>query len=116
MNIQKIDNGNISFNSASKKQFKKLAEIIETNNPNFSNKPDMVANLYKDGIEFLNGKIKKKNYLDKLEKYLNEYNTQNHLSMKEAAFLENLEIAFENNPGLKGIKKEDLANHLSILA
>ena len=124
MNVQKINNNNILFSSADKNQFKKLAGIIESNNPKFHNKPEQIAQMYENSINFLNGKLKTKDYLSKLEQTLDAFHNQNNpkykstnpLTPKEVAFLENLEITAENNSGLQKLTKKELANHLSILA
>ncbi len=124
MNIQKVNNSNIAFSAVSKKQLSELAKIIEEQNPKYFNKPQPVAKMYQDGVDFLKGSLDKQKYLKELGNTLDKFTNKNNpeyfnskmLSNKESTFIEHIEMTFDKCSDVKKLSKEELANHLSILA
>ena len=122
MKIQNYNtNNNTHFSALTKTQLNRLAQIIEARNPEYAKKNPNAAKIYKDGIDFLKGKIDKKDYLNKLNNTikncsLKNLKTPNALSKKERVFLENFSISIDNSKGFNKFTKDQIANHLAILA
>ena len=115
-----FNNSNTSFTAVSQKQLQALADVIKKENPDYMKKPVPIVNVYKNGLDFLNGKIDKKTYLSKLNRTLHDVSIKKNekikFTEKEREFLDNTAISFDMFYKPNKITKEELANYLAILA
>ena len=117
MIINKINNNDFTFNSKwiSTTKQKKMTEGMSKN---MQNKPVYLKNVYMDGIDFINEKIDKKTYLNRMHSNILNIN-RNNTAMNDAEklFLKDFGMFIDLyglNP--QKLKKQNIINGLELIS
>lgn len=114
-----------SFGASRLNNVNVIAKKLELKKDIFEKRPLPVQDMYKNSIEFLNGRMLKDDYVTKLNEILNKINNSRslknnssqkiNLSPKEETFFENMFITFDNLEDKASLTKEQLAKSIAIL-